>query len=171
MQPTFVPVQLPEDSEAIINLLTSNEWPFHGSPQPDRAEAASIQVAGSDTKSFWIELSGERIGLVRAFDLDDVIDGSPLIDIRITSPFRNRGFGRFAVDELTKHLFESHPALHRIEATTRNDNEPMKSVLSRCGYRQEGRLIEAWRSRNGERFDTLIYAILRSEWTQIRGNR
>ena len=169
MQSKFIPVQFPEDHEAVIDFLTSNEWPFHGTSRLDRIQATNIQIAGPDTASCWVEADGDRVGLVRAFDLDDLLDGSPLIDVRIATEHRNRGMGRIAVDSLTDHLFESQPVLHRIEATTRHDNQPMKAVLHKCGYRQEGRLVQAWRSSNGERFDTLVFAILRSEWTQVRG--
>ncbi len=58
----------------------------------------------------------------------------------------------------------------RIEATTRHDNTAMQKVFDRCGYRQEGRLVEAWVSADGSRFDTLIYAILRREWSVSRAS-
>jgi len=69
-----------------------------------------------------------------------------------------------AVRWLTSHLFNTYPPLARIEATTRHDNAAMQMVFDRCGYRQEGRLVEAWVSADGARSDTLIYAILRREW-------
>jgi RimJ/RimL family protein N-acetyltransferase len=40
----------------------------------------------------------------------------------------------------------------------------MQTVLDRCGYRREGRLVEAWVGADGTRADTLVYAILRREW-------
>jgi RimJ/RimL family protein N-acetyltransferase len=168
VKPKFIPVRFPEDQETVIDLLTSNDWPFHGISRLDRTQATNVQIAGPDTASFWVESDGDRVGLVRAFDLDDLVDGSPLFDIRIATTHRNCGMGRFAVNSLTDYLFDSQPILHRIEATTRHDNDPMKAVLHRCGYRQEGRLVQAWRSSNGERFDTLVYAVLRSEWVQSR---
>jgi hypothetical protein len=41
----------------------------------------------------------------------------------------------------------------------------MQAVFARCGYRQEGRMVEAWKNADGSRSDTLLYAILRQEFT------
>ena len=105
------------------------------------------------------------VGLVRLLDLDDVDDGSPLFDLRIGSAHRGQGFGTAAVTWLSDYLFAEFPVLHRIEATTRGDNAAMIAVLEGCGYRHEGRLREAWKSRDGSRHDTMLYALLRREWS------
>lgn len=89
---------------------------------------------------------------------------SPLLDIRLAAPFRGRGIGVLAVRWLTDHLFTRHARLVRIEATTRHDNTAMQTVLTRCGYRLEGRLVEAWVIDDGTRADSLIYGLLRREW-------
>ena len=52
----------------------------------------------------------------------------------------------------------------RIEATTRHGHTAMQRIFKRCHYRQEGRLVEAWVSSDGSRFDTLTDAIFRREW-------
>jgi RimJ/RimL family protein N-acetyltransferase len=98
------------------------------------------------------------------FDLSDLAVGSPLLDIRVAEHSRGQGVGTAAVRWLTTHLFETYPGLMRVEATTRHDNTAMQKVFDRCGYRQEGHLVEAWVSIDGSRSDTLIYAILRREW-------
>ncbi len=159
---TFHPV-LVDHAAAAIEFLVSNEWPFHGSPRltPDTAE--SVAIAGDDVAVFWVRDEGRTVGLVRAFDLDDVVDGSPLIDLRIAGSDRGRGVGTAALMWLTDHLFDTYPELHRIEATTRGDNRAMQHVFGRCGYRAEGRMVEAWRQADGTRFDALTYAILRRE--------
>ena len=95
--------------------------------------------------------------------LDDVVDGSPLIDLRLAASDRGRGVGTAALGWLTDHLFDTYPELHRVEATTRGDNLAMQRVFERCGYRSEGRMVEAWRQPDGTRFDALAYAILRRE--------
>ena len=106
---------------------------------------------------------GESIGLVRILDLDDLDTGSPLFDLRIVPEHRGHGVGRQAVHWVTTHLFTVYPELHRIEATTRHDNTAMQTVLDRCGYRLEGRMVEAWTNTDGTRYDTLVYAILRRD--------
>jgi RimJ/RimL family protein N-acetyltransferase len=161
---TFEPVQWPSDAPAVAAFLTSSEWPFHGTAKLTSGQAASVAIADDDTASFWIRRASRAIGLIRLLDLSDVAEGSPLFDLRLADTQRGRGIGPIAVRWLTSHLFAEHPELMRIEATTRHDNTAMQRVLDRCGYRQEGRLVEAWVSANGSRFDTLIYAILRREW-------
>ena len=163
MTPAFEPVVWPDDAQAAIEFLTSNEWPFHGTASLTHDQAAQVSVAGDDIASFWIRADTETIGLIRAFDLDDLDVGSPLFDLRIAEHHRGRGVGRTAVAWLTDHLFTTYSELHRIEATTRHDNVAMQRVLESCRYRLEGRMLEAWRNADGTRSDTLIYAILRRE--------
>jgi RimJ/RimL family protein N-acetyltransferase len=69
------------------------------------------------------------------------------------------------VNWLSDYLFVEYPALHRIEATTRSDNVAMITILERCGYHHEGLLREAWKSRDGSRHDTMLYGLLRREWS------
>ena len=154
----------PEDAGAAIEFLTSNEWPFHGSPCLTHDQAARLSLAGDDIASFWIRADAEVIGLIRAFDLDDLDAGSPLFDLRIAEGQRGRGVGRAAVTWLTDHLFNTYLELNRIEATTRHDNLAMQRVFELCRFRREGRMLEAWKNADGTRSDTLTYAILRREW-------
>jgi RimJ/RimL family protein N-acetyltransferase len=122
-----------------------------------------VAVVGDGMATFWMIEGDDRVGPIRLLDLYDLADGSPLFDLRIAGSHRGRGLGRGAVDWLTGYLFTTYPTLLRIEATTRGDNLAMHAVFARCGYRQEGRLLEAWTSADGTRHDTLIYAILRRE--------
>jgi RimJ/RimL family protein N-acetyltransferase len=160
----FNRVQLPGDDVVVVEFLTGHEWPFHSVPRLSADDVSVMDVSSGAADSYWISLDGERCGLVRLLDLDDVDDGSPVFDLRIAPAQRGRGLGRLAVEWLTAHLFRTYPALHRIEATTRHDNLAMQRVLDRCDFRLEGRLRESWRNQDGSRHDTLVYAILRSEW-------
>ena len=161
---TFEPVQWPDDADAVVRFLTSSKWPHHGTSELTAEQAASITIVDEETASFWVRDADLPIGLIRVFDLSDLAVGSPLFDLRLADTYRGRGIGPVAVRWLTSHLFAEHPELMRIEATTRHDNTAMQQVLDRCGYREEGRLVEAWVNADGGRFDTLIYAILRREW-------
>jgi RimJ/RimL family protein N-acetyltransferase len=164
---TFRRVVVPEDTDILVTLLSENEWPFHGRTALSPDEAATVSVASAGIESYWIVDHDAVVGLVRLLDLDDVEDGSPLFDLRIGEQHRGRGVGTLSVRWLTKHLFETYETLHRIEATTRDDNVAMRSVLERCGYRVEGVLREAWRNENGSRSNTIAYGLLRSEWLAI----
>ena len=159
----FEPVSLPRDADAVTEFLVANTWPFHGTPSLTPAGAAAVTVVSDDVASFWVREGDATVGLVRLLDLADLDDGSPLFDLRIAEGHRGRGIGRQAVAWLTDHLFTSHPELHRIEATTRADNAAMQAVFAHCGYRREGRFVDAWKQADGTRHDALVYAILRRE--------
>jgi RimJ/RimL family protein N-acetyltransferase len=168
VQTSFEPVVWPDDSEAAVEFLVSNEWPYHGRPNLSHEQAANVVLAGDDIVSFWVKAGDEAIGLVRAFDLDDLDVGSPLLDIRVAAAHRGRGVGTAAVSWVVDHLFTTYADLHRVEATTRHDNVPMQRVFDRCGFRLEGRMLEAWTNADGSRADTWTYAILRREWSARR---
>lgn len=147
----------------MVGFLTGNCWPFHGVAELTEADVDAMPFVDDATSSWWIVEGDEPCALVRLLDLDDIPDGSPVFDVRVIEAARRRGVGTFAVRWLTEHLFTSHPELHRIEATTRDDNLAMQRVLERCGYTCEGRLRESWPSVDGRRFDTVVYGILRSD--------
>lgn len=157
------PIRMPDDADAVAAFLAENPWPFHMTPELSVEAARGVRVATDDIATFWVLDAGVRVGLIRLLDLDDVETGSAMFDIRIASAHRGRGIGRFAVSWLTGHVFAVYPGAHRIEASTRHDNLAMRAVLGRCGYRLEGRLVEAWRSADGSRQDAMLYAILRRE--------
>lgn len=166
--PSFVPLVWPAHADAVVSFLSSNVWPYHWQPTLTEEQAANVKLVGDDIESFWVEAGDETIGLIRVFDLDDIATGSPLLDIRIAQAHRGRGVGTAAVSWIVDHLFSSYNELHRIEATTRHDNRAMQRVFERCGFRLEGRLLEAWANADGSRADTWIFAILRREWSAIR---
>lgn len=160
----FNQVHLPADDAVVVEFLTGHEWPFHSRARLSPGDVSEMNIDSDTADSYWITLDGERCGLVRLLDLDDVESGSPVFDLRIAPAQRGRGLGRAAVQWLTAHLFRTYPALHRIEATTRHDNLAMQRVLDRCGYRLEGTLRESWRNQDGSRHATLVYGIVRPEW-------
>ncbi|HZB50623.1 MAG TPA: GNAT family N-acetyltransferase, partial [Mycobacteriales bacterium] len=150
MGPDFVR-WVPADAGALADLLTGEDWPFHAAGRPDRAavlaRAAAGHYDGPAVRTVWIVAAGERVGLVRLYDLEDE---AALFDLRIRAAHRGRGLGTAAVTWLTGHLFGELAQLTRIEATTRSDNAAMRRVLLRCGYRQEARYRRAWPVPGGE---------------------
>ena len=152
------------ETSAVATFVSGSDWPFHGAAQLSLAEAAAVTIENAETRSFWIREADAVVGLVRLLDLHDVDDGSPAFDLRIASGHRGRGIGTTAVRWLSGYSFVEFPVLHRIEASTRSDNAAMITVLRRCGYRHEGLLREAWKSRDGPRHDTMLFGLLRREW-------
>lgn len=165
MSVEFERVEIPREREALVEFLCNDEWPFHGQRLLTPDDIVAMDFSSPHVASFWMVDHGQTVGLVRLFDLGDVGEGAPLFDLRVASRHRGRGFGMRATRWIVDHLFTSYPELHRIEANTRHDNAAMQRVLSNAGFTQEGRLRHAWRSDEGQWFDTMIYGMLRTEWT------
>lgn len=80
---------------------------------------------------------------------------------------RGCGFGRDAVELLTTHLFADRGA-ERVQASTAVHNAPMRAVLERLGYREEGVMRGFMPAENGARDDYTLYGVTRPEWRPRR---
>ncbi|MEU3405202.1 GNAT family N-acetyltransferase [Streptomyces sp. NPDC006670] len=164
MEITFEPFE-PGQAQQLVEFLSGDTWPFHGTAVVDPAQARRWIEEGrfddEDHRSFWIDLGGERAGLVR---LTDLRDPTPLFDLRIRSGHRGRGLGTAAVAWLTAYVFDGFPAVRRIEAATRQDNAAMRRALLRNGYVKEAHHRDAWPTPDGGVRDAVGYAILRRDW-------
>ncbi len=161
---TYVPFDL-SSSEALVQLLTCEVWPFHPVTHPDpdsvRRQISAGDFSGASAETFWILAEGDPVGIVRLFDLDDP---SPMFDLRLKADARNRGYGRATLAWLTLRVFSRRQSTNRVEATTRQDNWPMRRVLRYCGYVKEAHYRDAWDAPDGRVFDSVGYAILRRDW-------
>jgi RimJ/RimL family protein N-acetyltransferase len=161
---TFRQIDPVAGSHTVVDFLTGEEWPFHGRSRLTAEQAGRIRLGPPDeVRAFWVLEHDQPVGFLRLFDLEDADDGSVQFDLRITASRRGQGFGRQAVDWLTRYLFEHFAGLHRIEAATRWDNLAMRTVLEHNHYRLEGCLRETWRRDDGTRLDTALYGRLRSD--------
>jgi RimJ/RimL family protein N-acetyltransferase len=175
----FVPIGDSEvEAAAVAELLSGDEWPFHGNSRPSRETVKGWLAAGSFTRSgvrsFWIRmaeagaasrtghgLADATAGIVTLRDLDDP---TPVFDLRLRSAYRGCGLGSAAVRWLTDYLFTEFPQIRRIEGHTRRDNLAMRRVLERCGYVREAHHRQAWPGSDGSVHDSFGYAILRQDW-------
>jgi len=156
----------PDDAEALVAFLTAHLWPFHPDPRPDPANirqrvGEGFYACDASSETYWIVDADHRVGLLRLFDLSDP---TPLFDLRIATPLRGLGYGRQSVEWLTQRIFDRYSDTRRVEATTRQDNWPMRRVLRHCGYVKEAHYRQAWPSAEGHHCDAVGYAILRSDW-------
>jgi RimJ/RimL family protein N-acetyltransferase len=76
---------------------------------------------------------------------------------------RGRGLGGEAVSLITGHLFDELGAA-RVQATTALSNAPMRAVLARLGFAEEGVLRAFMPAGNGSRADYVMYAVTREDW-------
>jgi len=148
-----------DDTEALVKLLAGNDWPFHSLGRPDRTTARQWIADGRFDSAFWV---GEGDGILR---VDDLGDDNPMFDLRLREGARGRGLGTAAVSWLVGHIFGSFATVRRIEATTRQDNVAMRRVLDRCGFAKEAHYRDAWPAPDGSRYDSVGYAVLRSDWS------
>ena len=155
------------DRDALVDLLTSEEWTHRTRPLISEAEAAEElergYYAGDDVITVMIELDGEVVGLVRADGLADQ-GHDPQLDLRLRERVRGRGVGQAALRQITETIFTRHPDRERIEGQTRRDNVAMRKVFERGGYVQEAVYRRGWPTADGDRHDGIGYAILRGDW-------
>ena len=162
MDLTFEP--LAEDADGLATWLSTEEWPFHGNPQPTASEVAAMIEGGAfrspDNAAFWIREGEERIGLLVIRELDDP---TPIFDLRVRATARGRGVGRQALRWLAEHVFTATRRT-RIEGYTRADNLAMRRLFRACGWVKEAHHRQAWPDAQGRQHDTVGYALLRSDW-------
>ncbi|MET3987862.1 GNAT family protein [Streptomyces sp. PvR034] len=137
-----------------LSSLVNGAWPFHGPATLDRdtilQRVFDGLYDGDESWTFWIVEGGERVGLIRLFDLADVPEGgTPLFDLRVDSAHRGRGLGGQALARLTGYLFTEFPGLQRIEGTTRMDNRAMRRTFLSSGYAKEAHYRDAWPGKQG----------------------
>lgn len=168
MELKFNKVNLPPESQILIDWLSSSPWPFHGNPNlsPEKVQSMISDGVfdGENHQTFWVLFGESRVGCIRLFDLEDIGDGAPLFDIRLKPESRGHGIGVKAVQWLVQYMFEQWPALHRIEGTTRQDNIGMRKVFEKCHFAKEGHLRNSWKTQDGDFRDAILYGILREDW-------
>lgn len=79
---------------------------------------------------------------------------------------RGQGLGAEAVALITTHLFEAQGA-HRVQASTDVENHPMRAVLRRLGFEEEGILRGFMPAGDGAR-DYAMYATTTDDWETRR---
>lgn len=80
-----------------------------------------------------------------------------------------KGYGSEALSLWTSYLFDSFPAIVRLDLQTWSGNTGMMRLASKLGYQLEGRFRKA-RIVGGAHYDALGYGILREEWEARRSN-
>lgn len=153
------------DRDALIEFLSSNDWPFHVGSRVDRVQAARAIDAGryqdEDNDTWWIEEDeGRRIGFVRFEDLTS----SPMLDLRVQASARGHGYGLTALSLATQHVFTTMPHVTRFEGTTRQDNVAMRKTFERAGWVKECHYRQSWPTADGQLLDAVGYVILRCDW-------
>lgn len=154
------------DHDALVDFLSTEEFPFHVRRMWSRADAVEAVDSGSyrddEHDSYWIDHAEHgRVGFVRLEDLEDPV---PLFDLRIAGAFRGRGLGVPTLRAVTDHVFGTLTSVTRFEGQTREDNTAMRRVFVRAGWVKEAHYREGWPIEGGRAVASVGYGILRHDW-------
>ena len=153
------------DTEDLLSFLTRNQFPFHVQAAPKVADLRPKIEAGrfwnDDTQGYWVVQDGQRIGMVA---LEELLDDSPLFDLRLDESQRGQGLGVDVLRALCGFVFTSRPETLRFEGQTREDNFAMRKTFLRSGFLKEAHYRLGWPTNDGARVATIAYSILRQDW-------
>ena len=124
------------------------------------------EKAGPDEDGlvFAIELDGEVIGLVEAWEEPDPDYRRANIDIFLGTAWHRQGLGADAVRTLARHLFEDL-GHHRLTIDPAVANERAISAYERVGFKRVGVMRRYERGADGEWHDGLLLDLLADELT------
>jgi RimJ/RimL family protein N-acetyltransferase len=157
-----------DELDLLFNAFRLPDYPFGGSKLPTRAQLRRrIERSGTlwnGKLDLGIEAEGRLVGDADARAPRGAFPPG-VFEIGVTlfdSAERGRGYGLEATKLVTDHLFASEGA-ERVQATTADWNTPMRRVLEKLGFANEGTL-RAFFPAEGGRDDYVIYALTRSDW-------
>lgn len=141
-----------------INLRVDEEWFENYMKSRARNVRCSIVDENDDV----------LYGLVSLTNIDQFNQCAELHLMIGDAAHRGKGIGTFAVKEMLHHAF-MNLNLHRIELACLATNVVSAKLYENCGFVHEGVKRKAV-FKNGKYTDMHIYAILREEYMEIKGN-
>ena len=158
------------DIDDVLAYASDDEWAaFH--PQPfDRGAVeymlARAMLASRDKGAeFAVVLDGRVVGLV-SLDADPE-DKTAELGYEIARDVWGRGIAAEAATAVCDWGFREY-GLARIDAWADSRNKRSVRVMEKLGMTYEGRHRSSDIGR-GERLDEVVYAVLRDEWSELRG--
>ena len=151
------------EKEALIEFLTTNEWPFHVNTIVNRESITKTIDSGyyeDEKETYWMIDNGVKQGILI---IEDINDSILLIDIRLAEIARGKGYGKQALLWLKDYLFGELGKI-RVEGYTRADNIAMRKCFTNAGFVKEGYLRNAWENKDGSVSDSVLYAAILADW-------
>ena len=109
---------------------------------------------------------GRLIGFARLYWLD-LVHGNASLTVGIAAPAdRGQGYGTELMGLMLNYAF-NELGLHRLSAMVTEDNTEAIRFIERHGFQLEVRRRQAV-LRDNQRWDMLLYGLLRSEWAALR---
>ena len=136
----------------------------------DAFQAAwSDALAARDPRTaYWFAVdngAGEIVGISGLQDIN-YVHGDAVFPIFMVESLRLKGIGT-RVGATMLDLAFSHLRLRRVTSFCRGDNDVSRRMTESLGFREEGRMREAWFA-DGCHFDISIIGILAKEWLTRR---
>ena len=159
-----------EEAEDLLAHWLASPWRVGGNQDPTtarrrlRRRIARSGAFADGRLELAVDLDGRVIGDIEARHPPGAMPpGVYEIGIELyTEETRGQGIGSEAVELLTTHLFDSHAA-GRVQATTAVTNGPMRAVLERLGFAEEG-VLRAYMPTGDGRDDYVMYAVTADGW-------
>jgi RimJ/RimL family protein N-acetyltransferase len=166
-----------DDLDAVVALHADPEvrryipWPARDRPQcaawlAERIAADRLAAEG-DGVAWAVERTSDArvIGAVNAW-WRSAGSATAEIGFVFAREVHGQGYGSEAATALVGHLFDGLP-LRRITGRADARNEPSARLMSRIGMRKEAHFLQDELFK-GEWTDTVVFAVLRDEWTARR---
>jgi RimJ/RimL family protein N-acetyltransferase len=110
-----------------------------------------------------IEADGQLVGDISARGPAEAFPpGVVDVGISLLPEHRSRGLGTEAVRLMTDRLFREEQA-ERVQASTDVANAPMRRVLEKLGFVEEG-VMRSFMPTGAVRADYVLYGVTRAEW-------
>jgi RimJ/RimL family protein N-acetyltransferase len=142
-------------------------------PLNEEATQAGWREALGETEPracYWFTIDdeeGESVGVAGLQDINHV-HGDGVLPIYLSGPARQRGLGIRTTAMLLDLAFHQL-RLARVTSFFRADNEASRRMTESAGFREEGRMRQAWFA-DGKRLDVMVIGILEKEWLVQRGD-
>lgn len=107
-------------------------------------------------------LSDDLIGFIELSDVMWSHRNSWLTIAIGDADYRGRGYGSEAMSLILEFAFRELN-LHRVQLTVFSYNEPAIHLYEKLGFQREG-IYREFLERDGQRYDMILYAILKREW-------
>jgi aminoglycoside 6'-N-acetyltransferase len=150
----------------VARFLLGEPWTREsGAAQLERRLARTGLDGPEGSLALAVERAGHLIGAVSAWRTEQERRTVEL-GWTLDPAYGGAGYATEAVAAVVDHVFERHD-VHRVSAQMDARNDASARLATRLGMRQEAHFREDFWSK-GEWTDTLVFAMLRSDWTVRR---
>jgi aminoglycoside 6'-N-acetyltransferase len=126
------------------------------------ADLTARAAGEGDAAGFAVELDGEVVGMIQAYEEPDPQYRHAAIDIFLSSTVTGRGLGREAVGLLASHLLDDR-GHHRLTIDPAADNERAIRCYEAVGFRPVGVMRRYEMGPDGSFHDGLLMELVRED--------